>query len=69
MKSILKGVAIGAAHRAEIHDPTVVESDHHVEQEVHVATGHMLIQMHVMDWVEAHREDPVLRAVLDWPKA
>ena len=65
VKSILDGVAIGAVHRVETHDPIVVESDHHLEQEVHVAAGHALIQMHVMDCTEAQREDPVLSAVLD----
>ena len=69
VKSILEGVAIGAAHRVETHDPTMVESDHHLEQEVCVTTGCMLIQMHVMDWAEAQRENPVLSAVLDWLKA
>ena len=26
----------------------------------------MLVQMHVTDWTEAQKEDPVLSAVLDW---
>ena len=64
VKLILDGVAIGAAHREETHDPTMVESDHCLEQEVHVATGCTLIQMHVTDWAEAQMEDPVLSAVL-----
>ena len=62
-------VALGAAHWAEVHDPTIVESGHHLGQEVHVAAGHMLIQMHVMDWAEAQREDSTLSAILDWLKA
>ena len=69
VRSILNGVALGAAHQAEVHDPAALESDHHLEQEVCVATGHMLIQMHVTDWAEAKREDPALSAVLDWLKA
>ena len=69
MKLILNRVAIGVAHRAEIHDPTMIESDHHIEQEVHVTAGCTPIQMHVMYWAEAQREDPMLRAVLDWLKA
>ena len=40
--------------------------DHGLEQEVHVTTGHVLVQMHVTDWTEAQKEDPVLSAVLDW---
>ena len=69
VKLILELVSIGAVHREETHDPTMVESDHHVEQEVCVAAGHTLVQMHVMDLAEAQREDPTLRAVLDWLKA
>ena len=69
VKLILDGVAIEAAHRAETCDPTMVESGHCLEQEVHVAIGHTPIQMHLMDWTEAQREDPVLSAVLDRLKA
>ena len=69
MKSILHGVVIGAVHRAETHDPAVVESDHCLEQEVCVAAGCMLVQIHVTDWAEAQRKDPALSAVLDWLKA
>ena len=69
VKSMLDGVAIGVAHRAETHDPTMVESDHHLEQEVCVTTGHVLVQIHIMDWAEAQREDPALSAVLNWLKA
>ena len=57
---------MGAVHQAEVHDPAIVESDHHLEQEVHIATGCTLVQMHVTDCAEAQREDPVLSAVLDW---
>ena len=44
----------------------MVESDHHLEQEVHVTVGCAQVQMHVMDWAEVQREDPALSAVLDW---
>ena len=66
---ILNGVTIGVAHRVETHDPTVVESDQCLEQEVHIITGHMLIQIHVIDWAEALREGPELSAVLGWLEA
>ena len=39
LQSVLDGVSLGAAHRAEGYDPTVVEGDHGIEKEVHVATG------------------------------
>ena len=47
--SILDGVAIGTAHQAEVHDPAIVEGDLSLEKEMHVAMGHVPIQMHVMD--------------------
>ena len=66
MRSVLDRVTLGAVHWTKVHDPTIVKGDHHLEQEVHVTTGHMLVQMHVTDWAEAHSEDPALSAVLDW---
>ena len=66
VRLILDGVTLGAAHWVEVHNPAVIEGDHGLEQEVHVAVGCMLVQMHVTDWAEAQREDPVLSAVLDW---
>ena len=68
VRSILDGVVLGAVHQAKVHDPTVVEVDLSLEWEVHVTTGQMLIQMHVTDWAEVQREDPMLSAVLDWLK-
>ena len=69
VRSILNGVALGTAHWVEVHDPTMVESDCLLEQEVCVAAGHVLVQMHVTDWAKVQREDPALNAVLDWLKA
>ena len=37
--SVLDGVTLGAAHRAEGYDPAVVEGDHGIEKEVCVAAG------------------------------
>ena len=69
VRSILNRITLGAAHRAEVNNPTLVEGDHDLEQEVCVTTGHVLIQMPITDWAEAQREDPVLSAVLDWIEA
>ena len=69
VRSILDGIAIGAPHRAESHDPVVVEGDHGMEKEVHVVAEWVLIQMHETDWAESQREDSVLSAVLDWLEA
>ena len=65
VRSILDGVTLGATHRVECYDPTVVEGDCGVEKEVHGTTGWVLVEMHVTDWAEAQREDPVLNTVLD----
>ena len=64
-KSILNRVALGSVHWAEVHDPAIVKGDHHLEEEVHVAAGFVLVQMHVTDWAAAQKEDPMLNTVLD----
>ena len=69
VKSILDGVTLGTVHWAEVHDSAIVEGGHHLEQEICVTAGHALVQMHVTDWAEAQREDPMLSTVLDWLKA
>ena len=69
MQSILNGISLGAAHRVEGHDPTVVEGDSDLEEEVCVATGQVLVEMQLMDWAKTQREDPVLNAVLGWLEA
>ena len=47
----------------------MVKGDHNIEKEVHVATGQVLVEMHVTDCATAQREDPVLDAVLHWLEA
>ena len=69
VRLILDGVTLGAAHQVEVHDPTIIEGDHGLEQEVHVTMGHALVKMHVTDWAKAQREEPVLSAALDWLEA
>ena len=66
VQSILDGVTLGTAHRAEGHNPSMVEGDHNVGKEVHVTAGQAQAEMHVMDWAAAQKEDPVLNAVLNW---
>ena len=45
-------------HQAKVHDPTIVKGDHCLEQEVQVATGHALVQMHVTVWAAAQERGP-----------
>ena len=49
VRSILEGVTLGAAHCAKAHDPSVLEGDQYLEQEVHVTAGCALVEMHVTD--------------------
>ena len=69
MQSVLDGVTLGATHRAKGCDPAVVEGDHNIEKEVHVAAGWVLVEMHMTDWAKAQRGDPVLNDVLNWSEA
>ena len=39
MQSVLDGVALGAAQRAEGDDPAMVEGGHNIDKEVHVTAG------------------------------
>ena len=69
VQSILDGVTLGTAHRTEGHDPTVVEGDHNIEREVHIAAGWVQVDVHMTNWSAAQREDPVLNTVLSWLEA
>ena len=69
MISALDWVTLEATHRVEDYDSAVVESDYGTEKEVHVTAGQVLVEMHMTDWAEAQREDPVLGTVLDWLEA
>ena len=69
VRSILNRVALGAVHWVKVHNPTIVKGDCNLEQEVCVTAGHALVQMHVIDWTRAQREDPMLNEVQDWLKA
>ena len=52
VRLILNWVTQGAAQWAEVHDPTVIEGDHHLEQKICVTAGHMLVQIHITDWAD-----------------
>ena len=65
VKSILNRVALGMAYWAEVHDLAMVEGNQCLEQEVHVTTGQAFVEMHVTDWAEVQRGDPMFSTVLD----
>ena len=47
----------------------MLEGDQHMEHEVCVAAGCLLVEIHVTNWAKTQREDPTLSAVLDWLEA
>ena len=69
VQSILDGVTLGAAQRAERDDLVMIEGDHDLEKEVCVTAGWVLAEMHVTNWAAAQREDPELDAMLHWLEA
>ena len=69
MQSVLDGVTLGAAQRAEGDDHAVVEGDHNLEKEICVTARQVLVEVQVTGWTAAQREDPVLDAVLHWLEA
>ena len=66
VQAILDGVAIGTSWQAERERPAIIENDQLLEQEVCVAAGRVVVEMHVTDWAVAQKEDPELDAVLQW---
>ena len=65
MQVILDGANLGASQRAG-EDPVMIKGNHEKEKEVWVATGQVLVEMHVTNWATAQKEDPELDAVLQW---
>ena len=66
VQAILDGTTMGASQRVEGDNPAVIKSDQQLEKEVRVATGQVLVEMHVTDWAAAQKEDPEPDAVLQW---
>ena len=66
VQAILDGAAMGASQQAERESPAIIKNNQRLEQEVHVAAGQVLVEMHVTDWGVVQKEDPELDAVLQW---
>ena len=66
VQAILDGATVGASQRVEGENPAIIKSDQQMEKEVWVATGQVLVEMHVTNWAAAQKEDPKLDAVLQW---
>ena len=57
---------MGASQKAEGENPAIIKNNQRLEQEVRVAAGRVLVEMHITDWAAAQKEDPELNAVLQW---
>ena len=57
---------MGTSQRVERENPAIIKSDQQLEQEVWVAAGQVLVEMHVTNWAAAGKEDSELDAVLQW---
>ena len=66
VQAILDGTTVGISQRAERENPAIIEGDQQLEKGVWVATGQVLVEMHVTDWAAPQKEDPGLNAVLQW---
>ena len=66
VQAILDGATVGTSQRAERENPAIIKGDQQLEKEVQVATGQVLVEMHVTDCAAAQKEDPELNAVLQW---
>ena len=57
---------MSTSHRAERENPAIIKGDQQLEKEVQVTTGQILVEMHVIDWAVAQKEDHELNAFLQW---
>ena len=62
---------MGLTGRPDAHDPVVAETDGEIHKKVQegvfqARAAHMHANLHVVDWVAAQWEDPVLKAVINW---
>ena len=66
VQAVLDGATVGASQRAEGENPAIIKDDQQLDKEVWVATGQVLVEMHVTNWAAAQKEDPELDVVLQW---
>ena len=58
VQSILDGVTLGMAHRAEGQDPLLVEGYHDIEKEVCVTAGQLQVEIHMTNWAHSSERRP-----------
>ena len=62
---------VGTIGRADAHDLAVAEADERIHKQVEetavqAQATHICVNLHVMDWVAAQQEDPILKIVMEW---
>ena len=72
VKALLDGLQLGCSNRAEVLQPTTTEGK--VEDSVRVnalqfATDRDKDLLHVVDWVQAQKEGPIISHTLEWLKS
>ena len=67
MKAAFDNLTAGASRKAEL-EYSANSAAHHEADSIKVSVKSMRLsmQMHVMDWAEAQREDPEIKAAMDW---
>ena len=70
VKSILDEVTIGTVGRTDAQDLAVAEADKRIytqaeETAVQARATHICVNLHVMDWVAAQQENPILKIVME----
>ena len=58
VQAILDGATMGASQRAEVGDPAIIKGDQQMENEVQVATGQVLVEMHVTIGQQLKKKTP-----------
>ena len=66
IQAILDGATVSTSQCTERERPAIIKNEQLLEQEVRVAAGRALVEMHVTNWAAAQKEDPELDAVLQW---
>ena len=71
VKSILDGVMVGTAGRADTHDLGVAKANESIHKQfeetvVQAWAPHTCVNLQVTNWVAAQQDDPVLKIVMEW---
>ena len=62
---------MGMTERADTHDLVVAEADEEIHKQVQetvilARATQACVNLHVTDWVTTQKEDPILKAAIEW---